>query len=88
MKIKDRNDSEQRLNYGHPFGANATVVAVDDLSLKVKKEIKEELEQAVRSSNFDDLDHTLEGGRPATLIHRRQWCGARSGNRSVQLQRS
>ena len=59
VKIKDRKDSEQRLNFGNPFGANVDVVDVDDLWLKVKKEIKEELERNMRSSNFDDFDHTL-----------------------------
>ena len=59
MKIKDRKDSEQRLNYGNPFGANVGVVEVHDLWLQVKKEIKEELEQDMRSSNFDDFDQTL-----------------------------
>ena len=59
MKIKDRKDSDQRLNYGNPFEANVGVVDVGDLWLKVKKEIKEELERDMRSSNFDDFDHTL-----------------------------
>ena len=54
LKIKDRKDSEQRLNHKNPL------VDVDDLWLKVKKEeIKEELQQAMKSSNFDDFDHTL-----------------------------
>ena len=59
LKIKDREDSEQRLNYGNPFGANVGVADVDDLWLKVKKEIKEELERDMRSSNFDTFYHTL-----------------------------
>ena len=29
VKIKDRNDSEQRLNNGYPFGSNASVVDAD-----------------------------------------------------------
>ena len=53
LKIKDRKDSEQRLNHKNPL------VDVDDLWLKVKKEIKEELERDLRSSNFDDFDHTF-----------------------------
>ena len=59
VKIKDRKDSEQRLNHKNPFGANVGVVDVGDLWLKVKKEIKEELERDLRSSNFDDFDHTF-----------------------------
>ena len=59
LKIKDLKDSEQRLNHKNPFGANVGVVDVDDLWLKVKREIKEELQQAMKSSNFDDFDHTL-----------------------------
>ena len=59
LEIKDRKGAEQRLNYRNPFGAHVGVVDVDHLWLKVKKEIKEELEQAMRSSNFDDFDHTF-----------------------------
>ena len=59
VKIKDWKDSEQKLNYGNPFGANVDAVEVDDLWLKVKKEIKEELERDMRSSVFGDFDHTL-----------------------------
>ena len=59
LKIKDPKDSEQRLNYGNPFEGNVGMVDVGDLWLKVKKEIKEELERDMRSSNFDDFDHTL-----------------------------
>ena len=59
LKIKDRKDSEQRLNYGNLFEENVGMVDVGDLWLKVKKEIKEELERDMRSSNFDDFDQTL-----------------------------
>eukprot|EP00434_Breviolum_minutum_P004756 symbB.v1.2.004190.t1/scaffold233.1/size288367/21 len=48
-----------KLNYGNLFEENVGMVDVGDLWLKVKKEIKEELERDMRSSNFDDFDQTL-----------------------------